>query len=94
VTNSHHRLAGQNTHNTTVDSILSDLKRLAPTIASRAGPAEAARRIPADVFAMLKSVGIFSMTVPRSHGGLELDFPSVARVLQALAKIDGSIGWI
>ncbi len=86
--------APQTSPNQAADRILSEIKALAPTIAVRAGEAEAARRIPADIFRMLKSAGIFRMTAPQVHGGLELDFPAVACVLQALAKIDGSIGWI
>ena len=34
------------------------------------------------------------MTAPKTYGGMELDYPTVARVLQAVAKIDGSIGWV
>jgi alkylation response protein AidB-like acyl-CoA dehydrogenase len=84
----------QSTANKAADRILSDIKGLAPTIAARAGEAEAARRIPADILRMLKSTGIFRMTAPQVYGGLELDCPVVTCVLQALAKIDGSIGWI
>jgi indole-3-acetate monooxygenase len=74
--------------------LLSKVAALAPTLAARAGEAEAARRLPADVLQMLKSVGLFRMSAPEIHGGLELDFPAIARVLQAVTKIDGSIGWI
>jgi hypothetical protein len=71
----------QSIPNQVADRILSEIKALAPTIAARAGEAEAARRIPADIFRMLKSAGIFRMTGPQVHGGLELDFPAVACVL-------------
>jgi alkylation response protein AidB-like acyl-CoA dehydrogenase len=33
------------------------------------------------------------MFVPRSHGGLELDFPAGLEVMKALTRLDGSIGW-
>jgi alkylation response protein AidB-like acyl-CoA dehydrogenase len=84
----------QSTPNETADRILSEVRVLAPKIAARVGEAEAARRIPTDILQMLKSAGIFRMSVPQVFGGLELEFPAVARVLQALARIDGSIGWI
>jgi alkylation response protein AidB-like acyl-CoA dehydrogenase len=80
--------------NEAADRILSQIDDLGPTIAARAAEAEGARRIPADILQMLRSAGIFRMTVPQIHGGLELDFPTLARVLKTLAKIDGSIGWI
>jgi alkylation response protein AidB-like acyl-CoA dehydrogenase len=82
------------TQNEAADRILSQIGDLGPTIAARAAEAEGARRIPADILQMLRSAGIFRMTVPQIHGGLELDFPTLARVLKTLAKIDGSIGWI
>ena len=84
----------QSTNNEAADRILSELDALAPTIAARAAEAEEARRIPADILQMLKSVGLFRMTAPHIYGGLELDVPTVARILQRLFKIDGSIGWI
>jgi indole-3-acetate monooxygenase len=84
----------QRTRNEASEDILSKIGALAPTLAARAAEAEAARRIPADVLQMLRSAGLFRMTAPKIHGGLELDFPAIAHVLQAVAKIDGSIGWI
>jgi hypothetical protein len=31
--------------------------------------------------------------VPRSHGGLELDFPATLNIFRAISKLDGSVGW-
>src|SRR5262245_41578375 len=84
----------QSTNNEAADRILSELDGLAPIIAARATEAEEARRIPVDIIQMLKSIGVFRMTAPQIHGGLELDFPAVARILQKLFKIDGSTGWV
>jgi hypothetical protein len=55
----------QFTANEAADRMLAAIKALAPTIAARAGEAEAAARIPADVLQMLKSVGVFRMTAPK-----------------------------
>jgi alkylation response protein AidB-like acyl-CoA dehydrogenase len=33
------------------------------------------------------------MLVPRRYGGLELDAPSAFRIVTALARLDGSVGW-
>ncbi|MEA2954970.1 MAG: hypothetical protein QOJ58_467, partial [Alphaproteobacteria bacterium] len=30
---------------------------------------------------------------PRSHGGLELDLPAALEIIEALGRIDGSVGW-
>lgn len=77
-----------------VKDIMSRVSALAPTLAGRAAEAEAARRLPADVLGMLRTAGLLRMAAPKIHGGLELDFPDIARVLQAVAKIDGSIAWV
>jgi alkylation response protein AidB-like acyl-CoA dehydrogenase len=84
----------QSTPSEVAGRMLAEVGALAPTIAARAGEAEAAARIPADILQLLKSVGVFRMTVPKTHGGMELDYPAVARVLQAISRIDGSIGWV
>jgi alkylation response protein AidB-like acyl-CoA dehydrogenase len=91
---SQHRPAIQSTLNEAADRILEEIRALAPTIAARAGEAETAARVPADIWRMLKSAGVFRMTAPKKYGGMELDYPTVARILQAITRIDGSIGWV
>jgi len=74
--------------------MLVGIQQLAPEIKARAAEIEAARRVSPDLVERLRSIGIFRMFVPRSHGGLELDFPAGLEVIKALARLDGSIGWI
>jgi alkylation response protein AidB-like acyl-CoA dehydrogenase len=74
--------------------LLSDIRALAPEIAARAAEIEAARRMPLDLVEKLRSIGIFRMLVPRSHGGLEIDLPAAIAILEASSQIDGSFGWI
>lgn len=38
-------------------------------------------------------MGVFRMLAPRSHGGLEIDFPATVDVLAELAGADGATGW-
>jgi indole-3-acetate monooxygenase len=73
--------------------ILSDIQRLAPEIRQRSAEMESTGRIPMDLIESLKSIGVFRMFVPRSHGGLALNFIDGMKVVQALSRIDGSIGW-
>jgi hypothetical protein len=40
----------------------------------------------------LKSIGIFRMLAPRSHGGLELDLPAALDIIATIARINGSLG--
>jgi indole-3-acetate monooxygenase len=75
------------------ERILADVAELASTIAARAAQIEAERRVPRDLIEVLRSIGVFRMFAPQSHGGLELDLPSGLAVITALAKIEGSIGW-
>jgi alkylation response protein AidB-like acyl-CoA dehydrogenase len=74
--------------------LLADIRLMAPMIATRAAEIEAARRIPLDLVETLRSIGVFRMLAPESHGGLELDLWTVLKILTALAKIDGSLGWV
>ena len=77
----------------TAELLLADIRELAPGITLRAAEIETARRIPPDLVETLRSIGIFRMFVPRSHGGLELDLPAALEIVGALARIDGSVGW-
>jgi indole-3-acetate monooxygenase len=76
------------------ERLLAAIRELELNLRSRAAEIEVARVIPPDVFDALRAIGLFRMLTPQSHGGLELDFPAVLDVFQALAKIDASIGWI
>lgn len=76
------------------ERMLAEIRELAPEITARAAEIEAARHVPPDLVERLRSIGLFRMFVPRSHGGLELDFPAGLEVIKALTRLDGSIGWI
>ena len=77
----------------TAAQLLADIRQLAPEITGRAAEIEAERRIPLDLVETLRSIGVFRMFAPRSHGGFELDLPSGLEVITALGRIDGSVGW-
>lgn len=80
--------------NEVADRMLADIDALAPQIAACAAEAEVARRIPDEIIRALKAIGLYRMAAPQTKGGLEMDFPSLTRVLQRLARIEGSVGWI
>jgi hypothetical protein len=56
----------------TSSRLLADIRLMAPMIATRASEIEAARRIPLDLVEKLRSIGVFRMLAPKSHGGLSL----------------------
>lgn len=73
--------------------LLEAAHELAPRILAAADEIEAQRRLPAPLVDALYAAGLFSMLVPASLGGAELDLPSYARVIEALARADGSVAW-
>lgn len=73
--------------------LLEEIRRLAPEITARAAEIEAGRRIPPDLVASLRSIGVFRLLAPRSHGGFEFDLPIALDIITAVARIDGSTGW-
>src|SRR3982075_219194 len=77
----------------TTQRLLADIRELAPHVTSRAAEIETERRIPLDLVDALRSIGVFRMFVPQSHGGLELDLPTALQVIAALGRLDGSLGW-
>jgi alkylation response protein AidB-like acyl-CoA dehydrogenase len=77
----------------TADQMLADIRDLAPDITARIAEMETERRMPLDLVETLRSIGLFRIFAPRSHGGLEFDFPTGLEIIGALARIDGSVGW-
>ncbi len=72
---------------------LEAVRALLPAIAARVGEIENGRRIPPDMVEDLKAAGCFRSLVPRGHGGDEHDLATHMRVLEELARTDGSVGW-
>jgi len=69
------------------------VRMLAPGIVARSEEIERNRRLPPDLVEELAAAGCFRTLVPRSHGGAELDPPADLRVIEELARADGSVGW-
>jgi indole-3-acetate monooxygenase len=66
---------------------------LGPRIREAADEIERERRLPARIAEAIKQAGIFGMAMPRAWGGPELDLPEQVRVIETLARFDGSTGW-
>lgn len=62
-------------------------------IKARAAEIEKARRLPADLAAMLAKAGLFRLAVPREIGGLEADPTTLFRVIETVAEADASVSW-
>jgi alkylation response protein AidB-like acyl-CoA dehydrogenase len=57
-----------------------------------AAEAEAMRRLPDDLMQLLKNAGLSSIYTPRAFGGLEFSLPDALRVVEEVARHDGSTG--
>jgi alkylation response protein AidB-like acyl-CoA dehydrogenase len=81
------------THVIDMNATLEAVAALAPVIEARSEEIERGRRVPPNLVEELTAAGCFRTLVPRSHGGAELDLPADMRVIEGLARADGSIGW-
>jgi indole-3-acetate monooxygenase len=75
------------------DQLLRAVHTLEPMIRAHADEAERNRRLSPVVVTALAEAGIFRMYTPRALGGFEIDPLTFYRVVEAIARIDGSTGW-
>lgn len=70
-----------------VAPVVGEIRMMAPH-------AEASRRLPDELIACLKQAGLLSIYTPKEFGGLELPLPDALRIVEEVARHDGSTGWI
>ncbi len=66
---------------------------LRPQIIAARDEMDRHRRLPPSLVAAMDDAGLFRTYMPRSLGGPELDPLSAFRIVEELAKADGSVGW-
>ena len=66
---------------------------LAEVIRDGGDRAQEMRRLPDDVVDALIGAGLFRFTVPREMGGEDASIRETIETLEAIAAIDGSVGW-
>jgi alkylation response protein AidB-like acyl-CoA dehydrogenase len=76
-----------------LDRFLSTIRTLEPLIRAHADENEKQRRLSLPVVTALAEAGIFRMYTPRTLGGFEVEPITFFRVVEALARLDGSTGW-
>ncbi|MBI3245279.1 MAG: acyl-CoA dehydrogenase family protein [Deltaproteobacteria bacterium] len=76
-----------------LDTLLSAVKAHAPLIRAHAEEAERNRHLSPPVVAALTEAGLFRLYTPRALGGLEVPPSTLYRVVEEVARIDGSTGW-
>jgi alkylation response protein AidB-like acyl-CoA dehydrogenase len=72
---------------------LQRVRDVGPMIDAAADEIEAARDLPAPLFAALRERGLFRLVQPVEYGGAELDPPSLVQVIEAVARHDASTAW-
>ncbi len=78
---------------TNTDEILAAVQQLAPIIESEKQAFDRDRQLPEHVVAAMHEVGLFYLWLPRELDGPALNLRDTARVLEALAQIDGAPAW-
>ncbi len=73
---------------------LERVRALAPLIERSVEAIERERRLPPALVAAMMEADFFRMLLPRPFGGAEIDPMTFVRVIEAIAKIDGSTAWI
>jgi alkylation response protein AidB-like acyl-CoA dehydrogenase len=68
-------------------------RALAPRIRARADEIEAGRELPADLVRELAKARLFKVALPEAEGGLGADILTTLRVIEEVARADGSTGW-
>src|SRR3989442_5682133 len=68
-------------------------RALAPRIRERAAEIEASRQLPPDLVLELANAGLFKVALPEAEGGLGADVLTALRVIEEVARADGSTGW-
>jgi alkylation response protein AidB-like acyl-CoA dehydrogenase len=76
-----------------LETLLNAVRRLEPLIREYADEAERHRRLSQPVVTALAEAGLFRLYTPHTLGGLEVDPLTFYRVVEAIARIDGSTGW-
>jgi indole-3-acetate monooxygenase len=73
--------------------LLGRLDSMAADFAPHLEIAEQQARLPPEISGPLMREGFFRLWIPAANGGLELPLPDALRIYEAVAAIDGSLGW-
>ena len=77
----------------TTTSPIDIARALAPKIRARADEIEAGRQLPYDLVLDIAHAGLFKTGLAIDEGGLGADIVTTLRVIEEIARADGSAGW-
>ena len=73
---------------------LDTVRDLEPLIRRHASSAEERRDMAPEVMSALVDAGLFRMWIPKAYGGAEMEPNEALKIMEELARIDGSTGWV
>ena len=74
-------------------SVVDAAKSLAPQILACREELESGRQLPPQLVQGMAASGLLQLFLPRSMGGPELDLTTAFHAVEAVSKVDGSVGW-
>jgi alkylation response protein AidB-like acyl-CoA dehydrogenase len=78
----------------TSSDALALIERIRPIVEEHATEGELNRELSPAVYDAFRDTGLLRLSLPASHGGLELDPITAIDVFEALGAIDGSAAWV
>src|SRR5689334_21427961 len=81
------------TTTTSIEAWVELASSLAPLVEAHRDEAEALRHLPDPLVREMRARGLFCLWLPRSLGGPQLPVEACVRVMEALDRLDGSVGW-
>jgi indole-3-acetate monooxygenase len=78
----------------TSSDVLTRSTELASWLSRRSQEIERGRAVPADVLVAVADAGCLRMVVPAAYGGAGLSLPAAVRVIEELARVNSSLGWL
>src|SRR4029079_15462706 len=78
---------------TLIDEWIERASSLAPLVEAHRDESDALRYLPDPVVAAMREGGLFCLWLARSLGGPQLPVEACVRVMEALGRLDGSVGW-
>jgi alkylation response protein AidB-like acyl-CoA dehydrogenase len=78
---------------THAERLIQAARNLAPKVESLREGIERDRRLPATLVDLMGAAGLFSAWLPRALDGPELHVVEGVRLIEELARMDGSVGW-
>jgi alkylation response protein AidB-like acyl-CoA dehydrogenase len=80
--------------NSTREALVAAAKGMIPMLRSRGQEISATRRVPDDVFRLLKDAGLMQLMRPHKYGGPEIGPDVLFQITRELSKGDGSTAWV